>query len=168
MPPVSLADMGLDGRRRDVSRGNICKNWRACHVDGMSIREAAKRFGIHRKTVKKMLGFSVPPGYQRSQPIRYPKLENFKGIIDAILADDRLRHKKQRHTAKRILERLREEHGFSGGYTIVKDYVREQTLRSREMFIPLAHPPGHAQADFGEAEVVIDGVAQKAHFFTMD
>ena len=141
---------------------------RACHVDGMSIREAAKWFGIHRKTVKKMLGFSVPPGYQRSQPIRYPKLENFKGIIDAILADDRLRHKKQRHTAKRILERLREEHGFSGGYTIVKDYVREQTLRSREMFIPLAHPPGHAQADFGEAVVVIDGVEQKAHFFTMD
>src|SRR5208337_1859065 len=82
---------------------------RACHVDGMSIREAAKRFGIHRKTVKKMLGFSVPPGYQRSQPIRYPKLENFKGIIDAILADDRLRHKKQRHTAKRILLRLQKQ-----------------------------------------------------------
>jgi hypothetical protein len=50
----------------------------------MSIREAAKRFGIHRKTVKKMLGFSIPPGYQRSQPIRYPKLEDFKGIIDEL------------------------------------------------------------------------------------
>ena len=98
-------------------------------------------------------GFFRPARYQRSQPIRYPKLGNFKGIIDAILADDQLRHKKQRHTAKRILERLREEHGFCGGYTIVKDYVREQTLRSREMFIPLAHPPGHAQADFGEAVV---------------
>lgn len=141
---------------------------RACHVEGMSIREAAKQFGMHRKTVKKILGFSIPPGYQRSQPIRSPKLENFKGIIDAILADDRLRPKKQRHTAKRILERLREEHGFCGGYTIVKDYVREQTLRSREVFIPLAHPPGHAQADFGEAVVVIGGVEQKAHFFAMD
>ncbi len=141
---------------------------RACHVEGMSVREAAKQFGVHRKTVKKILGFSIPPGYQRSKPIRYPKLEKFKGIIDAILADDRLRHKKQRHTAKRILERLREEHGFCGGYTIVKDYVREQTLRSREVFIPLIHRPGHAQADFGEAVVVIDGVEQKAHFFAID
>jgi transposase len=141
---------------------------RACHVDGMSIREASEFFGIHRKTVRKILSFSVPPGYQRSRPIRYPKLEKFKGVIDAILADDQLRPKKQRHTAKRILERLRKEHGFSGGYTIVKDYVREQTLRSREVFIPLVHPPGHAQADFGEAVVVIGGIEQKAHFFAMD
>jgi len=88
---------------------------RACHVEGMSIREAAKQFGVHRKTVKKILSFSIPPGYQRSQPIKYPKLENFKGVIDAILADDRLRPKKQHHTAKRILERLRDEHGFLRG-----------------------------------------------------
>jgi transposase len=141
---------------------------RACHVDGMSIREASECFGIHRKTVRKILSFSVPPGYQRSKPIRYPKLEKFKGVIDAILADDQLRPKKQRHTAKRILERLREDYGFCGGYTIVKDYVREQTLRSREVFIPLKHPPGHAQVDFGEAVVVIGGVEQKAHFFAMD
>ncbi len=141
---------------------------RACHVDGMSIREAAKQFGIHRKTVKKILSFSIPPGYQRSQPIKYPKLENFKGVIDTILADDRLRPKKQHHTAKRILERLREEYGFCGGYTIVKEYVREQTLRSREVFIPLVHPPGHAQAGFGEAVVVIGGIEQKTHFFAMD
>jgi transposase len=84
------------------------------------------------------------------------------------LADDRLRPKKQHHTAKRILERLREEYGFCGGYTIVKEYVREQTLRSREVFIPLVHPPGHAQADFGEAVVVIGGIEQKTHFFAMD
>ncbi len=76
---------------------------RACHVDGMSIRTASERFGIHRKTVKKILSFSIPQGYQRSQPIKYPKLENFKGVIDAILADDRQRPKKQHHTAKRIL-----------------------------------------------------------------
>ena len=62
---------------------------------------------------------------------------------------------KQRHTAKRIYDRLREEYGFRGGYTIVKDYVRERRRRMREMYVPLVHPPGHAQCDFGQALAVI-------------
>ena len=67
-----------------------------------------------------------------------------------------------------MFERLRDEHGFAGGYTIVKDYVREHRRRGREMFVPLHHPPGHAQADFGEATVFIGGVEQAAHFFAFD
>ena len=90
------------------------------------------------------------------------------GVIDAILEDDKQRPAKQRHTAKRIFERLKEEHGFTGGYTIVKDYVRSAELHSREMFIPLTHAPGEAQVDFGEALVVIAGVEQKAHYLAMD
>jgi transposase len=89
-------------------------------------------------------------------------------VIDAILQDDKQRPAKQRHTAKRIFERLKEEHGFTGGYTIVKDYVRSAELHSREMFIPLTHAPGEAQADFGEALVVIAGVEQKAHYLAVD
>jgi transposase len=115
-----------------------------------------------------MLQFAVPPGYQRQQPIRRPKLGPWLGVIDAILEDDKQRPAKQRHTAKRIFERLREEHGFTGGYTIVKDYVRSVELHSREVFIPLTHAPGEAQADFGEALVVIAGVEQKAHYLAMD
>jgi transposase len=134
----------------------------------MSIREAARQFGLHRGTIKKILGFAIPPGYRRSKPIHRPKLERFTGFIDAMLLGDKTTPKKQHHTAKRIFERLRDEHDFLGGYTIVKDYVREKTLRSREVFVPLVHPPGHAQADFGEALVVIGGVEQKAHFFAMD
>jgi transposase len=88
-------------------------------------------------------------------------------VIDAILADDKQRPAKQRHTAKRIFDRLRDEHGFTGGYTIVKDYVRGEQVRSREMFV-LTHAPGEAQADFGEALVVIAGVQQKAHYLVMD
>ena len=103
---------------------------RACHVEGMSTREASRVFGVDRKTVRKMLSFSVPPGYRRSAPPRRPKLGPFTGIIDRILEDDRTSHRKQRHTAKRIFDRLRDEYGFTGGYTIVKDYVREQGLRS--------------------------------------
>src|ERR671912_2399728 len=76
--------------------------------------------------------------------------------------------KMQRHTAKRIFERLRDEHSYSGGYTIVKDYVRLRKLSQREIFVPLEHPPGDAQADFGEAQVVIGGVERKAHYLTVD
>jgi transposase len=139
----------------------------AC-AEGMSQRAAAHHFGISRDSVQKMLAYSVPPGYRRKAPIKRPKLDGFTEIIDAWLEEDRGVPRKQRHTAKRVFERLRDEHGFTGGYTIVKDYIREHERRGREMFVPLAHPPGHAQADFGEAMVIIDGVEQKAHFFAFD
>ena len=100
--------------------------------------------------------------------MRRPKLEAFTGIIDQILIDDRERPRKQRHTAQRIFDRLHDEYGFTGGYTIVKDYVREKKLGGQEMFVPLTHPPGDAQADFGEALVVINGVQRKAHFLVVD
>ena len=136
---------------------------RAVMVEGMSVREAARVFGLHRGTVRKMLAYSVPPGYRRQTPPRRPKLEPFTGVIDRILKDDHKVSKKQRHTAKRIFERLREEYGFDGQYTIVKDYVRESRRQSREMFVPLSHSPGYAQCDFGEALVAIGGVERKAH-----
>ena len=90
---------------------------RACMVDGMSTREAARVFGLHRDTVRKMLEYSVPPGYRRESPPRRPKLDPYRGVIDRILEDDRSLPKKQRHTAKRIYERLRAEHSFTGRYT---------------------------------------------------
>ena len=141
---------------------------RAVFVEGLSQREATRRFGLSRVTVAKMMRFSVPPGYRRQQPPRRPKIEPYLGIIDQILEQDVHASKKQRHTAWRLFERLRDEYGYGGGYTIVKDYVRQKRLSGQEMYVPLSHPPGHAQADFGEAEVVIGGVHQKAHFFVMD
>ena len=71
------------------------------------------------------------------------------GVMDAILEADAKVPRKQRHTAKRIFERLRDEYGFEGRHTIVKDYVREHRQQVGEMFVPLSHPPGHAQCDFG-------------------
>ena len=130
---------------------------RACLVEGMSIREASRVFGLHRDTVRKMLSHPVPPGYRRKRPPHRPKLEPYTGVIDCILEDDLSAPKKQRHTAKRIFERLKKEHGFDGGYTIVKDYVRERRRVVREMFVPLEHPPGHAQCDFGQAWAFIGG-----------
>ena len=86
----------------------------------LSHSEAGRRFGIDRRTVKKMLNYSAPPGYRRRKPVRRPKLDEFTRIIDAILEGDRALDVpvKQRHTAQRIFERLRDEHGFTGGYTI--------------------------------------------------
>jgi transposase len=141
---------------------------RAVLVEGRSQRAVAREFGIARKTIQKMLRYSVPPGYRRQQAVKRPKLGPWLGVIDAILEEDKTQPAKQRHTAKRIFERLKAEHGFCGGYTIVKDYVHRAELRSREMFVPLRHAPGEAQADFGEALVVVAGVEQKAHFLAMD
>ena len=140
---------------------------RAVLAEGMSKREAAKRFGIARKTVDKMCAHSAPPGYRRLKPARRLKMGPFAPVVDAILAEDRLAPKKQRHTAKRIHERLRDEHGFDGGYTTVKDYVRLKRVRMKEAFVPLTHPPGHGQVDFGEALAVIDGVKRKVAMFVM-
>ena len=136
-------------------------------VDGMSVREASRVFGLHRDTVRKMLKYAAPPGYRRRKPPRRPKIGPYTGVIDEILRSDMSLPKKQRHTAKRIYERLRDERGFEGGYTIVKDYVRERRRTTREMFVPLFHPAGHAQSDFGEAWAVIDGVKRKVHFFVL-
>jgi len=140
---------------------------RACHVEGMSKSEAARVFNIDRKTVKKILEHSIPPGYRRSKPPARPKLDPFIPIIDEILEADRALPKKQRHTAQRIFERLRDEHGFTGKLTIVTDYVREKKRRTREVFVPLLHPPGHAQVDFGEALGEIGGVVRKIRYFAL-
>ncbi len=140
----------------------------AVQIEGLSHREAARQFGIDPRTVAKMVKFPVPPGYVRKKPPARPKLDPFILVIDGILLDDKSRPKKQQHTAKRIFERLRDEYGFPGGITIVKDYVAGWHRRAQEMFVPLEHPPGHAQVDFGEAIGVIGGVERKIHFFAFD
>jgi len=140
----------------------------AVQIEGLSRREAARRFGIDPRTVAKMMVFSVPPGYRRGKPPARPKLDPFIGIIDRILEEDKSRSVKQRHTSKRIFERLRDEHGYAGGLTIVKDYVHDRRLRQREVFVPLGHPAGHAQVDFGEAIGIIGGLERKIHFFAFD
>jgi hypothetical protein len=82
--------------------------WYAVQIEGISRREAARRFGIDPRTVAKMPRFLVPPGYQRSRPPVRPKLDPFFGIIDRIFEENKRRPKKQRHTSKRIFERLRD------------------------------------------------------------
>ena len=83
-----------------------------------------------------------------------------------ILEDDRRVPRKQRHTAKRIFERIQQE-GYTGGYTQVKEAVRELKQKGREVFVPLIHRPGEAQVDFGFALVNVNGQLRKLPFFVM-
>jgi transposase len=133
----------------------------------MSKREACRHYDIHWMTLKKILAHEEPPGYRRALPARRPTIEPVLPIIRAILDADRTAPRKQRHTAKRIWQRLRDEHGFRGGYTIVKDAVRELKIGRQEVFLPLSHPPGEAQVDFGFAEVSVGGEPLQIAFFVM-
>ena len=121
---------------------------------------------MHWTTLEKILSHSEPPGYRLRKPRRRPKLGPFLPRIRQILEDDKAMPRKQRHTAKRIFERLKDE-GYAGGYTQVKAAVREIKQRSREVFVPLVHRPGEAQMDFGHALAKVDGVLRKVVLFVM-
>lgn len=140
---------------------------RMFYRQGIGKREISRRTGIHRDTIEKMLKYPGPPGYRLKKPRSKTRLGPYIHIIDQILKDDRSAPKKQRHTAKRILGRLTEEFGFTGSYTIVKDYIRERKRRMREVFFPLEQRPGTSQVDFGQAKVIIGGRECKAYIFCM-
>ena len=133
----------------------------------LSQRGALKKYGLGWHTLKKILAHAEPPGYRLSKARPKRKLALFLPIIHQLLEADRQAPKKQRHTAKRIFERLRDEHGFRGGKTVVKDAVRAWKQSHQEVFLPLAHPPGEAQVDFGEATVQCHGADRKVALFVM-
>jgi len=144
-------------------------NWIRQRVlrDGVSIRQVQRETGLHHQTIKKVLSRSAPPPF--ACPAREkPKLGAYVERIAAILQAERDENipKKQRHTAKRIFERLREE-GYGGGYTQVKEAVRELRRTSQEVFMPLRHDPGEAQVDFGHALVKFQGELTKVAFFVL-
>jgi len=147
------------------------ENWaeirRRVLADGLSGRAACREYKIHWKTLKKILDNAEPPGYRRTKPKRPSILDPLLPVVHQILEDDKKAPRKQRHTAKRIFDRLRAEHGYRGGLTTVKDAVHAWRLRAAEVFVPLTHPPGEAQADFGHAEVALDGQPTKVAVFVM-
>lgn len=146
---------------------NYVKVRQAYFVDKKSIRSISQDFGMHRQTIVKMVKNESVPGYVRQKEIVRPKLDEHKSWLDGILEADKKVHAKQRHPATRLYNRLKTERGYTGGYTIVREYVAKYRFKTKEMFIPLSHDSGMAQADFGEAYVIIKGVRQKAHFLVM-
>jgi transposase len=141
--------------RRRVLTGEISK------------RQACVEYEIHWQTLKKILAHEEPPGFRATAPRAKPRLGPFLPIIHQILDADRTAPRKQRHTAERIFQRLRDEHGYAGCASIVRAAVAQWRQGRAEVFVPLAHPPGEAQVDFGQAEVVIAGEAVTAAYFVM-
>jgi transposase len=135
-------------------------------VDGESRRQILRERKMHWRTLRKILEHPEPPGYRQGKPRIKRKLGDYLVRIQQILKEDQAMPRKQRHTAKRIWERLRTE-GFTGGYTVVKEAVRDLTWKNQEVFVPLAHPPGEAQVDFGHALARINGQLRKVAFFVM-
>jgi len=133
----------------------------------ISKRQACREYAIGWRTLAKILKHEEPPGYQLKEPRPKRKLQRFLPIIHEILKADQGAPKKQRHTAERIFERLRHEHGYDGGRTIVKDAVRAWKQGQAEVFVPLSHRPGEAQVDFGEATIVLRGEQTKVALFVM-
>ncbi len=140
---------------------------RAVLAGEMSRRDACKKYNLNYRTIQKILSHEEPPGYRRESPREKPKLGPLVPIIHEIIKADKRMHKKQRHTGRRIFERLRDEHGYMGGITVVRDEIRRYKRSTAEVFMPLAHPPGQAQFDFGEARAVYRGREIKVMFCVM-
>jgi transposase len=146
---------------------------RDARVEGLSVRALAVRHGVHRRTVRQALESAAPPERKPRRGVSR-RLEPFKGPIDAMLIEDTTAPRKQRHTARRVLARLIEDHGAQElSYSTVRDYVRVRRAqidvdagRRLEVFIPQEHAPGaEAEVDFGEVYVVLNGVKTKCHMF---
>ena len=137
-------------------------------VDGMTQRAISRELGYARNTVAKAIANPIPPGYRLSQPRAKPKIDPVKPIIDARLAEDRAKPRKQRHTVRRIFERLRDEYEFDGDPSTVRRYVKLAKRRLKEVYMPLAFEPGEeAQVDWHDGWIEENGVQRKAQFFCM-
>ena len=146
------------------------KKWTQIRLDVLreevSKREIIRREGLHRETLKKVLTHPQPPGYRMKEARPKPKIGPYQERIAQIIDEDKGYPKKQRHTVKRIYDRIKEM-GYQGGYTQVKVTVREIKRISREVFMPLIHRPGEAQVDFGYALVNMSGQLKRVALFVM-
>jgi transposase len=156
-------------RSRVELSGQIRRDWRA---GGSSIRELADRHHVHRRTVRQALASAMPPPRKAYRPRPRPAIGPYAAIIDEWLLADRDVPRKQRHTARRVWQRLAAEHGATVAEVTVSRYVArrrgELGLDKMQVMVPQAHAPGaEAEVDFGEFHAVIAGVVLKLWMFVM-
>jgi transposase len=137
--------------------------------EGWPIRKIARQLEVSRQTVRKVLASSAePPRYQQNVPRPRPVMGPYLPVIERWLKADETAPRKQRHTAKRVHDRLVEEYDFRGSQVTVRRAVRALRGRRVEMFVPLEAVPGKvAQADFGQAQVLVAGTMQKVFIFCL-
>lgn len=140
--------------------------------EGVSIRELSRRFGVHRRDVRSALAGALPPPRKPPSPRPAPALGPWKPLIEGWLAEDRTAPRKQRHTGRRVWQRLVEEHGATVSEGTVRRYVAE--IRSRQevsvadVFVPQRHPLGEeAEVDFGTISVYLAGMLTEVQLFVM-
>lgn len=144
---------------------------RKAHLkDNKSKRAIARELGLSRNTVKKLL--DAKPGeipvYRQTRRKARPVLGPYEGIINSWLESDKQAPVKQRHTAKKIFDRLKDEYGFSAGERTVREYVAKVKAKPREVFLPLQFQPGEmAQVDWAEVQVILKGVQTRVYLFSM-
>lgn len=137
-------------------------------VEGWSIRRLSRQLDLARQTIRKVLASSEPPRYRLGQPRPCPAMDPYRELIESWLVADETAPPKQRHTARRIFDRLVSEHQFRGGESTVRRYVARLRAKTPEVFIPLAATVGQqAQVDWGQAQVRIAGVPVVAHLFCL-
>jgi transposase len=138
-------------------------------LEGWSIRKIARQLEVSRQTVRKVLvSPAEPPRYRQSLPRPQPVIGPYLPVIERWLAEDETAPRKQRHTAKRVHDRLVEEYGYAGSEVTVRRAVRALRGRRVEMFVPLEAVPGKVgQVDFGQAQVMIAGAVQKIFVFCL-
>lgn len=138
--------------------------------EGLSIRELARRHGVHRRAVRQALESAVPPPKRSPRSRPAPRLGPYRAIIDEWLEADREVPRKQRHTARRIHQRLVAEHGAEVSERQVDRHVAawRREIGEVEAFVPLVSDPGaEAEVDWGEAQVIVRGEPRKVHLFLM-
>lgn len=139
--------------------------------EGLSIRELAKRHGVHRRAVRQALESAIPPPKRAPESRPAPKLGPYRAIIDGWLEADRSAPRKQRHTDRRIWQRLVEEHGARVSERQVSRYVhgkRRELGLVGEVFVPLVSDAGvEGEVDWGQATVVLRGEETVVHLFEM-
>jgi len=140
-------------------------------VYGKNISELSRITGHSRNTIKKAIR-GEPWGYKERKHQAFPVLGPYMGVIDRWLEGDRGQPKKQRHTARRIYNRLVEEYGFNGGESTVRRYVKmakiKLGLEEAKVFVPCDPEAGiEAEVDWGTATAIIAGNKVRLKFFCM-
>lgn len=158
---------------RPRSKVELYEQIRKLHArERLSIRELSRRLGVHRRDVRAALASAIPPPRRPSPPRDAPALGPYKAVIDSWLNEDRDAPRKQRHTARRVWERLVEEHEASVAESTVRRYVGEARRRlavpMTEVMVPQRHPMGEeAEVDFGDISFYLDGILTLGHLFVM-